>query len=296
MLFVYLYCSHQEVVEDKKVRTMMRSRVYGFLLLYLFVVAAIAAQPPFFPGIREDTASNFPPPDTGYVPGELIVRFYPHALYLDSLCYRYPDGDSSMGLPPWFRQYLLAQRFSVASIIRDGALRVTLERLGADSLRRMTVANPCADTISITRYGDTIRCTDYLWMVLEFRSDTIDVLDAANQILQNHWDAVELVEPNYYIGDIGGRSRRAIERKQWTFRCVVQNQKLTVWVTPSIPWSERMTVRIFDVQGKILYAGSDELRREGGSQEFVIPPLPRGVYFVQVRIGSDAITQPVFVW
>ncbi len=134
------------------------------------------------------------------------MRFYPHALYLDSLCYEYPapitegaPGEGVLMLPPSLRQHLLSQQFSVASIIRDSALRVTLENLGVDSLRRVSVANPCSDTISITRYGDTIRCTSYLWMMLEFRSDTIDVVNAAIQILINHWDAVQIVEPNYYL-------------------------------------------------------------------------------------------------
>ncbi len=164
-------------------------------------------QLPVFLDTRGDTIDyNFPPPDTAYAPGELIVRFYPHALYLDSLCYAYPapitegaPGEGVLMLPPSLRQHLLSQRFSVASIVRDSALRVTLENLGVDFLQRMTVANPCADTISITRYGDTVRCTDYLWMVMKFRSDTIDVINAAIQILMNHWNAVEIVEPNYYL-------------------------------------------------------------------------------------------------
>ncbi len=164
-------------------------------------------QLPVFLDTRGDTIDyNFPPPDTAYAPGKLIVRFYPHALYLDSLCYAYPapitegaPGEGVLMLPPSLRQHLLSQQFSVASIIRDSALRVTLENLGVDFLQRMTVANPCADTISITRYGDTVRCTDYLWMVMKFRSDTIDIIDAADQILSNHWDVVEIVEPNYYL-------------------------------------------------------------------------------------------------
>ncbi len=104
------------------------------------------------------------------------------------------------GLPDFLREHLLEQRFFVGNIVKDSALLETFRRLGADTLRRITVANPCADTLSITRYGDTIRSEDYLWMLLQFRSDTnVNVVQAAMQILRYHHDMVEFAEPNYRL-------------------------------------------------------------------------------------------------
>jgi subtilisin family serine protease len=52
------------------------------------------------------------------------------------------------------------------------ALRDTIAAYGGDTLRRITCANPCEDTLSITRLGDTITIDHYNILVLNINNDT----------------------------------------------------------------------------------------------------------------------------
>ena len=86
-----------------------------------------------------------------------------------------------------------------------------MKSLGGTNLRRMTWANPCADTLSITRLGDTIRIDHHNWMVLELNNDTSAVLACImlNLLYRPFVDVAELdylyescaLEPaDYYYG------------------------------------------------------------------------------------------------
>ncbi len=147
-----------------------------------------------------------PPPDSPYKPNEIIVKFRPNALLLNKLCYGYPGppidkrkGDSPLNAIPNYLYYgLRAQRFYVDSLIADSVLLQTIKSFGGDTLRRITVANPCVDTISISRYGDTLLCEDFLWMVLHISNDT-SVITACFLLTYYHQDLVEGAQPIYYL-------------------------------------------------------------------------------------------------
>lgn len=143
--------------------------------------------------------------NSSYVRNEIIIKFRPQALRLNLLCYQYPgppfnkeNGDKPLNtLPEWFRSALMSQRFYVDDLIADSSLLRTIKSFGGDTLRRITFANPCADTISISRYGDTLKSDIYLWMVLHLSNDT-SVVNCCYTLLFYHFNLIELAEPNYY--------------------------------------------------------------------------------------------------
>jgi hypothetical protein len=128
-----------------------------------------------------DSVKKVLSPDSLYFKNQLLIKFKPHALDLSKLCYSYglenlPNNEkkveSTFGLSNSLRQYLNEQRFSVEELILDQSLINRLKSYGGDSLKRLTHANPCLDTISITRNGDTIPMAHYLYMILELDNDT----------------------------------------------------------------------------------------------------------------------------
>ncbi len=119
--------------------------------------------------------ANFPPPDSTYAHNELILKFKDGAINRDSICYDCSQlvltGAHSKGAHPadvgqefWWdcKSIIMQQRFSV-NIIGDATTRSILSSHGVTSLRRMTAANPCADTMRLpeeeTRSGSMISIT-----------------------------------------------------------------------------------------------------------------------------------------
>jgi len=146
-------------------------------------------------------------PDSLYSKNEVIIKFKPHALDLSKLCYTYSNdnlvnlgkkSESRLGLGSDLENYLESQRFSVEELILDQALVNRLKMYGGDSLRRMTNANPCVDTISISRNGDTVEMAHYLYMVLKISNDTsmIPIVVWGSFF---HQSEVDYICPNGYI-------------------------------------------------------------------------------------------------
>jgi len=146
---------------------------------------------------------NNPPPAGSYVPNELIIRFRPNALNLEELCYIIPGPPSQeekkekiQGIPSFLKSYLMSQRFNVDDLIADSSLLAAIKTFGGDSLNRITSANPCTDTVSISRYGDTLNCEDYLWMALHLNNDT-SVIAASIFLSVFFQNSIIIVQPNY---------------------------------------------------------------------------------------------------
>lgn len=137
---------------------------------------------------------------------EIIVKFRPQALHLRLLCYEYPapflnkeKGDKPLNsLPEWLRWALTKQRFYVDDLIADSSLLRTIKSFGGDTLRRITFANPCVDTLSLSRNRDTLKVDDYLWMVLILDNDT-SVVNCCYTLLYYHFNLIELAQPNYLL-------------------------------------------------------------------------------------------------
>jgi len=151
---------------------------------------------------------SWPPPDTSYSPNTVIIKFKRNALRLENLCYSYDFGDNltndskkseaQMGLLSYNQKiYLLSQRFTPHQVTTDSLLANALLAKGIDTLRRLTSANPCKDTISISILGDTVVCQDYLYFEGILSNDT-SVLSSSFILTNSFQNSLYYVEPNFY--------------------------------------------------------------------------------------------------
>ncbi|MBI3258070.1 MAG: S8 family serine peptidase, partial [Ignavibacteriae bacterium] len=148
----------------------------------------------------------YPIADSLYVRNQVVIKFKEGALNKELLCFTC-SSDTILAValstpPPVDISYpckhtLLAQQFAVDSgILVNSPLGLAIKSLGGTYLRRMTWANPCKDTLSITRLGDTIRMDHYNWMVLDINNDTnaVNICIMLNMLFRTYIDAAE---PNY---------------------------------------------------------------------------------------------------
>ncbi len=152
---------------------------------------------------------SFPPPDTVYVHDRIAIKFKRGILNTDSLCYNcdaivemrtkqkgvQPLSDSS-DFYNTCMENVLAQRFSVA-IISDPVVRSILSANGVSYLKRMTWANPCADTLSLSRFGDTIPMDDFDWMIAYFNNDS-SIIPTLTELYLTYNGSVQDAEPDFY--------------------------------------------------------------------------------------------------
>jgi hypothetical protein len=72
---------------------------------------------------------------------------------------------------------------------------------------RMTAANPCADTLSLSRLGDTVKIDDFNMMIAYFNNDTSVISTLTDLYLARsagHNTSVEIAEPDYLSKLDGG--------------------------------------------------------------------------------------------
>ncbi|OGU41981.1 MAG: hypothetical protein A2X61_12000 [Ignavibacteria bacterium GWB2_35_12] len=173
---------------------MKKNFLFVTLLLSIAAIDLCAQVQPYYINNRGDTVYyDSPPPDSTYIHNELIIKFKPESLNLNLLCFNYPISDSELSI-------IMAQRFYVDDLIADTTLLSDIKSFGGDTLRRITYANPCSDTLSITRHGDTLLINDYLWMTLHINNDTSVIIGKA--ILDSaYFDKIEMTEPNYIYNE-----------------------------------------------------------------------------------------------
>lgn len=145
----------------------------------------------------------YPIPDSVFKPNEVIITFRPSAINLSLLCYQYSwysydrkEGETVQSMPSKVRSDLMNQRFSLNSLVISPDLKTFFANQGLYQFRRITVANPCADTISIARNGDTLSSSDFLIMVGEINNDTSVIATCVGGTF-NFQNEVVLIEPNY---------------------------------------------------------------------------------------------------
>jgi subtilisin family serine protease len=92
---------------------------------------------------------------------------------------------------------MMSEEFPIDSIIADPLLLMNLHQFGGVHLTRITAANPCTDTLSITRYGDTVSCDNFLWMTLKLNNDT-SVVNACLNLTIFFQHLLSIAGPNYY--------------------------------------------------------------------------------------------------
>ena len=162
---------------------------------------------------------TFPPVDSQYVHNEIVIKFRKGGIDLSSICYNCDEildiykthgkGEVPMDFEftdtayfPRCKDYLMVQHFAL-SIILDTVTRNILASHGVQYLRRMTAANPCVDTLSISRLGDTIPMNHFMWMVAEFNNDSSVVSTLTQLYLNYSLGGIEVAQPDY-IGTFAG--------------------------------------------------------------------------------------------
>lgn len=193
-----------------------RLRNAAIAVIALLLIADTTAQAQsWMPVLRDERGDTipytFPPADSTFQPNELIIKFRKGALNLSKLCFECEDNDlglmmgdpvpadSGLGIPAWCKNYVMGQRFPIdGGILLSSNLVSTIQSFGGTHLRRITSANPCTDSLSVSRQGDTLKIDDWNWMVLDINNDT-SVVNACLNLTIFHQSQIELAEPNYYI-------------------------------------------------------------------------------------------------
>jgi hypothetical protein len=150
---------------------------------------------------------KWPPPDTSYYPNKVILKFKRSALKLENLCYTYGFDDNLSNTEKKVEKpmsyltynqkiYLHSQRFTPHQVTSDSLLANAMLIRGIDSLKRLTSANPCEDTISISILGDTVVCEDYLFFEANITNDT-SVINTCTLLTMFFQNSLFYVEPNY---------------------------------------------------------------------------------------------------
>lgn len=189
--------------------------IYFALQILIFILSAESLFCQYMPVLtneRGDTIHySYPIPDSVYKHDEIIIKIRPNALNLTNLCYTIPYEEDPTSkfygsnnntnideIPDYFKSQLLCHKFTINELIIDNNLISAMNFIGVDSIRRMTSANPCTDTISISRLGDTLKCEDFLWFVLELNNDT-SVANGCLLLTITQQNSIFLAEPNYKI-------------------------------------------------------------------------------------------------
>ena len=195
-------------LQSRKSVELKNSRGKGILLVLLtvIVVSSNLSFSQYLPVIKNelgDTISyQWPLPDSvEYSKNEVIIKFRKNALFLNKLCYNYQGpptlGDPELDPANIFKSQMMSEEFPIDSLITDPALLTTLHQFGGLHLTRITAANPCTDTLSITRYGDTVKCDNFLWLTLKLNNDT-SVVNTCLILTIYFQHLLSIAEPNYY--------------------------------------------------------------------------------------------------
>ena len=214
--------------------------LFSVLFLVLFVTesrAQLLLLPPpsyTYPEYTMEGDTNwfkFPPPDSTYMHNRIGIKFLTGVLDYSQLCYScdsimrtrtHTKGARTQSLMrsgeemEYFSdciETLLAQHFGL-DVILDPEIRSILLSHGVTYLTRMTAANPCVDTVSISRLGDTVRINDFNMMIAYFNNDTSVIptltdLYLARSLMNNR--SIEIAEPDYLSKLDGGTNTPADE-------------------------------------------------------------------------------------
>ncbi|HRP03171.1 MAG TPA: S8 family serine peptidase [Candidatus Kapabacteria bacterium] len=137
---------------------------------------------------------------SAYTKNEIIIKFRQNALNLEKLCFDYQIPlmvDGGIEMVNIYKSQMMMQQFPIDTLITNPLLKSTLHQLGGLYFERITVASPCSDTLTITRYGDTIKCDNYLWMTLKLNNDT-SVINSCLMLTILFQEQLDIAEPNYY--------------------------------------------------------------------------------------------------
>lgn len=200
-----LFQNNTQKVTQRVELSQSRMAIISIVFTIMFITNTSFSFSQYLPVItnsRGDTIHyQWPIPDSLLcIKNEIIIKFKANALNLNKLCYTY---QSPLATEELYNEYsllykneLMSQEFPVDTLIADSALRESIKHFGGVSLSRISTNNPCSDTLSITRYGDTVKCENYLYMVLKLNNDSL-LMNACIWLTLFYQNYLEIAEPNY---------------------------------------------------------------------------------------------------
>ena len=183
--------------------TILICLIISFLIIDISTVSA-----QYLPEIRNERGEvipyTWPIPDSLLcIKDEVIIKFKANALHLNKLCYTYvqpmasgPNTNTITNIYSDTKSQVMAQQFPIDTLVADAGLATAIKSFGGIYLTRITSANPCTDTISITRYGDTIKSENYLWMLLKL-DNNISLINACINLTLLYQYFLESAQPNF---------------------------------------------------------------------------------------------------
>jgi hypothetical protein len=186
---------------------LIRLFYFGFIGLFLLLPKMLIAQPFVYKNERGDTVviQWMYDEHSNYVKDELIIDFREEALNKWRLCESFKiadglDSNSTQEERNKIISFLYSEKLPLDTVIKSSELFKMFQKYGGMYLQRITVANPCKDTISITRYGDTIKIDFYLTMVLKLNNNH-SVMKVLKELDKNFSDLISYSQPNYIGGE-----------------------------------------------------------------------------------------------
>jgi len=242
---------------------------FAFVLLFstqgLRAQITLSYNYPQITSVGDTIWHTFPPPDSAYLHDHIIIKFRDGWLNKDSLCYDCDGivsprtkgkGASPQDDPDYFpicKETLMAQQFSL-NIILDPIAQTILMENGGVYLTRITAANPCTDTISVSRRPDTIPMDHYNWMELHF-NNTTSVVSTLIAFALARPLSIQIAEPDF----IGHMTRNPRDSE---YAAVPTHQKGLQLIGMPSAWD--LAVGLSSTKVAIIDMGLDYMRCELG--------------------------------
>jgi hypothetical protein len=245
-------------------------------------------------GERGDTIPETTLSDSDYVKNMAIVRFHKKGLIAKNLCYTLPEkldtiigsnGDTILRMPSWFMSYLYAQELKIDTLIENINLLNAIRSFGGTHFKRISIANPCTDSISIARNGDTLRDFSYLYMTLHFNNDT-SVLKAIDYICSNFKDEIFEIEVNGIIRhDDTTTSIQELSYEKHIEMSIFPNPTNSIAsINYNLSQTDDINISIIDAMGKIHNSISLGVKSIGRyNYSLSVDNLTSGIYYCVIK-------------
>lgn len=143
-----------------------------------------------------------PPPDSLYNDSTITVWFNHSVINQDYLCdywdYYYNPPKNEQGGDEIHSGMPVGCFAADSNLITDASLLQTLNSLGVTRMCQYSMLSPCEDTLSFTRYGDTIRTPEF-WNSFYIELDSGNAVEAVATLIINYGgDEVDFAELNQY--------------------------------------------------------------------------------------------------
>lgn len=174
-----------------------------FLMFEIFSNICLSQTLPVITNSRGDTIAYTWPflIDSLCNKSEVIISFKPEALKLNNLCWTLPapvltqSTINNNDLIQYY-SYLYSEEFQIDTLIADINLSNTIKAFGGIYFKRLSTVSPCRDTLSLSRYGDTVYNRSYLNLLLKLNNDST-IINACTYLTYLYQNLLLYAQPNF---------------------------------------------------------------------------------------------------